>query len=122
MATFVTLCKGFLGICPHFDLWRYFFTVTLQKKREKSGRQELHMPMGCVGIQLQKNQVGKYPSMWLSTSNKGWHSQWFYLKNDAAAPPPEFTGRLIEEAPESWRKWGVPEKDKKRIRDHIAAI
>ena len=53
--------------------------------------------------------------MWLSTSNKGWHSQWFYFKNDAAAPLSEFTGRLIEEAPESWRKWRVPEKDKKKI-------
>ena len=53
--------------------------------------------------------------MRLSTSNKGWHSQWFYLKNDAAAPLPEFTWRLIEEAPESWRKWGVLEKDKKKI-------
>ena len=53
--------------------------------------------------------------MWLSTSNKGCHSQWFYLKNNTAAPLPEFTGRLIEEAPEQWRKWGVPEKDKKKI-------
>ena len=53
--------------------------------------------------------------MWLSTSNKGWHSQWFYLKNDATALLPEFTRCLIEEAPESWRKWGVPEKDKKKI-------
>jgi len=35
---------------------------------------------------------------------------------------PEFTGRLIEEAPEPWRKWGVSEKDKKKIQDHIAAI
>ena len=60
--------------------------------------------------------------MWLSTSNKGWHSQWFYLKNDATAPLPEFIGRLIEEALEQWRKWGVPEKDKKKIQDHIAAI
>ena len=50
MAAFVALCEGFLGISPHFDLWRYFFTVTLQKKREKSGRKELHMPMGCTGI------------------------------------------------------------------------
>ena len=56
-----------------------------------------------------------YPPMWLSTFNKGWHSQWFYLKNDATAPLPEFTGRLIEEAPESWRKWGILEKDKKKI-------
>ena len=60
--------------------------------------------------------------MWLSTSNKGWHSQWFYLKNDATAPLSEFTGCLIEEASESWRKWGIPEKDKKKIWDHIAAI
>ena len=104
MASFVALCKRFLGISPHFDLWRYFFTVTLQKKREKSGRQELHMPMGCAGIQLRNNWVGEYPSMRLSTSNKGWHSQWFYLKNDTAAPLPEFTGWLIEEPLEQWRK------------------
>ena len=71
MAVFVMLCEGFLGIIPHFDLWRYFFTVNLQKKREKGGRQELHMPMGCTGIQLRNNQVSEYPSMWLSTSNMG---------------------------------------------------
>ena len=60
--------------------------------------------------------------MRLSTSNKGWHSHWFYVRNDAAAPLLEFTGRLIEEVPDSWRKWGVLEKDKKRIQDHLAAI
>ena len=32
MAAFVALCEGFLGISPHFDLWWYFFAVTLQKK------------------------------------------------------------------------------------------
>ena len=73
------------------------------------------MPMGCAGIQLWNNRVGEYTSMRLSMSNKGWHSQWFYLKNAVAAPLSEFTGRLIEEAPEQWRKWGVPKKDKKKI-------
>ena len=29
MAMFVALCEGFLGISPHFDLWRQFFIVTL---------------------------------------------------------------------------------------------
>ena len=106
MVVFLALCEGFLGISPHFDLWRHFFAITLQKKREKSGRQELHMPMGCAGIQLWNNRVDEYPSMRLSTSNKGWHSQWFYLKNNATAPLPEFTKRLIKEVPESWRKWG----------------
>ena len=120
MVAFVTLCEGFLGISPHLDLWWHFFAITLYKKREK--KQELNTPMGCAGIHLWNNRVDEYPSMRLSTSNKGWHSYWFYLKNDAAASLPEFTGRLVEEAPDSWRKWGVPEKDKKRIRDHLATI
>ena len=35
IAAFVALCEGFLGISPHFDLWWYFFAVTLLKKQEK---------------------------------------------------------------------------------------
>ena len=72
------------------------------------------MPMGCAGIELRNNWVNEYPPMRLSTSNKGWHSYWFYVKNDAAAPLPEFTGRLIEEVPDSWRKWGVSNKKTRR--------
>ena len=37
MTVFIALCEGFLGIIPHFDLWRHFFAITLQKKMEKSG-------------------------------------------------------------------------------------
>ena len=29
MAAFVALCEGFLGINPHFDLWRYFSSINL---------------------------------------------------------------------------------------------
>ena len=29
MAAFLAMCIGFLGISPHFDLWRYFFAVNL---------------------------------------------------------------------------------------------
>ena len=32
-----------------------------------------------------------------------------------------FFGRIIEEVLGSW-KWGVPNKDKKRIKDHLAAL
>ena len=69
IAAFVALCEGFLGINPHFYLWRYFFAVTLLKKWEK--RQEQNVPMGCAGIQLCNNRVNEYPPMRLSTSNKG---------------------------------------------------
>ena len=48
IAAFVAMCEGFLGISPHFDLWWYFFAVTLLKKWEK--KQELNVPMGCASI------------------------------------------------------------------------
>ena len=78
--------------------------------------------MGCAGISLHNNRVNEYPLMHLSTSNKGWHLHWFYIKDDVAAPLPAFIGCLIEEVPKSWRMWGVPDKDKKKIQDHLATI
>ena len=56
----------------------------------------------------------------LFRSNKGWHSHWFYLKNDPAATLPIFFGRLVEEVPLSWL-WGTPIKEK-RMRDLLEAI
>ena len=38
-----------------------------------------------------------------------------------AAPLPVYFGRLIEEVLGSW-KWGVSDKDKKRIKGHLAAL
>ena len=116
IAAFIALCEGFLGISPHFDLWRHFFAVSLSKKRV--GKPELSTPIGCASIHLRNTRASDYLLMRLSTSNKGWHSQWFYIKNDVTAPLPVYTKRLIEQALGSWR-WGVPDKDKKRIKDHL---
>ena len=116
---FVALCEGFLGISPHFDLWWYFFAVNLSKKRAR--KQELSMPMGCACIHLRNNWANDYPLMCLLTSNKEWHSQWFYVKDDVATPLPVYSGRLIEEASGSW-KWGIPVKEKKNINDLLTAL
>ena len=119
MAAFVALCEGFLGIDPHFDLWRYFFTISLSKRRV--GGKEVNVPMGCASIHLRHTRSRDYPLMRLATSNKGWHSQWFYVRDDPSATLPKYTGRLIEEAPESWT-WGVQLKDKKHLADLLAGL
>jgi hypothetical protein len=98
--------KDFWGSKGHFNLWRYIFAINLQKKRER-GQPDLHMPMGCTSIHLWNNRPREYMSLWLSSSNKGWHKQWFYLKSDTDVPLPVFFRRLIEETPEQWG-WGVP--------------
>jgi hypothetical protein len=46
---------------------------------------------------------------------------WFYIKDDVATPLLAFSKRIIEEVLESW-KWSIPDKAKKKIKDHLAAI
>jgi hypothetical protein len=74
-----------LGIEPHFELWKYFFVVSLQKKREKN-KVELLVPTGCACIHLRGGRAGRYIPIALMKSNKGWHKLWFYLKNDDVVP------------------------------------
>jgi hypothetical protein len=46
--------------------------------------------------------VDGYIAMKGSSSNKGWHQQWFYLRSDTEAPLPPYTGRFFREALERW--------------------
>jgi hypothetical protein len=48
IAAFIMLCEGYLGIEPHFDLWRYFFCVSLHTRREH-GQPEVTMPGSTSG-------------------------------------------------------------------------
>jgi hypothetical protein len=59
---FVVLCEGYLGIKPHFELWKHFFVVSLLKKREKN-KPDLSVPMGCTGIYLRSNRAAEYMSL-----------------------------------------------------------
>jgi hypothetical protein len=94
IAPFIVLCEGFLGIEPHFELWRYFFAVSLVNKRDGSTE-----PIGCVGIHLRGPRAREYMAIATMKSNKGWHSWWFYVKNVDADPLPLFIGRTIAKAP-----------------------
>jgi hypothetical protein len=47
IAAFITLCEGYLGIERHFELWRYFFVISLVKKKDGSTA-----PIGYTGIHL----------------------------------------------------------------------
>ena len=44
-----------------------------------------------------------------------------YVKDNVATTLLVFSGRIIEEVPGSW-KWGVLDKDKRKIKDHLAAL
>lgn len=68
------LYECFLGIEPHFLLWKsLFFIIKPQPSKEKPGA------VRGTGIQLRPGV--RYINVLVRTSNRGWHGEWFYCAN-----------------------------------------
>ena len=56
---------------------------------------------------------GSYPTYIPYDSNRGWHGEWFYIRNPMEAPFSAFTGGRLEKQ-DSW-SWGCARKEKKKV-------
>nr|ABF93728.1 retrotransposon protein, putative, unclassified [Oryza sativa Japonica Group] len=81
IANFIHVCEAFLGIRPHFALFRRIFFLKPQPNKSKP------CVVGGAGFQLRGTLSQKYFSMPFKTSNKGWHVNWFYCQNPEPALP-----------------------------------
>ena len=56
---------------------------------------------------------GSYPAYTPCDSNRGWHGEWFYIRNPAGASFPAFTGeRPVKQ--KSW-SWGCAHTDRHKV-------
>jgi hypothetical protein len=82
IACFVTLCVSFLGIEPHFLLWRSVFqlrpSVSLSNKPELGG--------AVVSVRPE----AQYLEFSIAASVQGWRTKWFYIKDRKAFPKNEY--------------------------------
>jgi hypothetical protein len=73
IACFITLCESFLGIDPHFLLWRSLFrlcpSVSLSNKPELGG--------ACISVRAES----QYLEFSMAASVQGWRTKWFYIKD-----------------------------------------
>jgi hypothetical protein len=73
IACFITLCESFLGIEPHFLLWKFLFwlrpSIALSKKPELGG--------AVVSIHAKS----QYLESSMAASVQGWRKRWFYIKD-----------------------------------------
>jgi hypothetical protein len=73
IAYFITLCESFLGIEPHFLLWKFLFrlcpSVALSKKPELGG--------AVISIRVES----QYLEFLMAASVQGWRKKWFYIKD-----------------------------------------
>jgi hypothetical protein len=71
VSTLIHFCEAYLGIPPHFLLWRYFFCVKSTGKR--SG------PVGAVMFNLWSSLKAERIDTYLPDNTTGWRSEWFYI-------------------------------------------
>jgi hypothetical protein len=82
IACFVTLCESFLGIEPHFLLWRSLFR--LRSSVSLSNKPKLGGAVISVCAEAQ------YLEFSMSASVQGWRTKWFYIKDCKASSDDQY--------------------------------
>jgi hypothetical protein len=87
-ATFVGVCKGFLGIPVNWDLWIHLFRVELFTQLTSEQRTRRAVRAGGMSLALRGQRKDDYIPCTMTTNNAGWERGWFYLRNDEPGLPP----------------------------------
>jgi hypothetical protein len=77
LAIFITLCEAFLGIEPHFCLWKKIFFVKRYNCSNGS------FVIGGVGFVVRKEV--NYFNFPMRESIQGWRFKWFYINDSPVA-------------------------------------
>jgi hypothetical protein len=84
-ATFVGVCKGFLGILVNWDLWVHLFRAELHTHTTPEPKVRRAVRAGGMTIALQETRWELYISCMMTSNNTEWERGWFYLRNDDPA-------------------------------------
>ena len=77
ISMFVYLCEAFLGIEPHFELFRFLFHLKPQQNRFVLD------VVGGAGLQLRQRKDRVYIPYNLSNKVIEWKPKWFYVENQS---------------------------------------
>ena len=94
------MCEAFLGMEPHMDFFRRMFSG----RALSEGKPLMIVLVGGFALYKKPSVSGSYPTYTPCDSNRGWHGEWFYIRNRVEAPFPPFTSRRPEKL-DSW-SWG----------------
>jgi hypothetical protein len=86
--TFIHFCEAYLGISPHFLLWRYFFCVKSTGKRSGS--------VGAVMFNLRSDLKTEWIDTDLPDNTAGWRSEWFYIADQLPGLPCCTSHKLVK--------------------------
>ncbi|KAK1630611.1 hypothetical protein QYE76_004926 [Lolium multiflorum] len=106
LSIFITVCEAFLGIDPHWGLWRKIFYV--KRHNDSSG------PPIVGGVGFVVRQDVNYLDYPMKESVQGWRNKWFYLRDPAVSGQhpnlPPFEDKLVAKPKKSWQNALSPEE------------
>jgi hypothetical protein len=88
VSTSTHFCEAYLGISPHFLLWRYFFCVKSTGKRSR--------PVGAVMFNLRPGLKAEWIDTDLPDNTAGWRSEWFYIADQLPGLPRHTGHKLVK--------------------------
>jgi hypothetical protein len=112
MAAFEAMCKGYLGISTHWNLFQYFFRFTCLRDGSCAAT------IACANLRTKQGRDDDYISVTLTSSNSGWHKRWFYLRNDPEFALPSFTGCSIAKSQRNWADSPAKKEQEKMLKLH----
>ena len=86
ISIFVHLCEAFLGIHPHFDLFKSLFSLNPHPNGRNIAR------VGGTDLQLCPEMAEKYIQYTPHHQIRDWRAEWFYIDNHAPAFPERIPG------------------------------
>jgi hypothetical protein len=104
-ATFIGVCKGFLGIPVNWDLWVHLFRAELHTATTPEPKTRRAVRADSVTIAVRETRRELYIPCTMTSNNAEWERGWFYLRNDEPGMPP-WTGKVVKEKADSW--WHGP--------------
>jgi hypothetical protein len=82
ISIFVHFCEAYLGILPHFGLWKYLYHY----RPGMAGGQ--HQLVGGTSLEMRRGRKTKYLDIPLKDNIKGWRLEWFIVENHGKSLPP----------------------------------
>jgi hypothetical protein len=76
VSTFIHFCEPYLGIPPHFALWRHFFCVKSTGKRSRA-----------MMFNLRSGLKAEWIDTDLPDNTARWRSEWFYIADQIPGLP-----------------------------------
>lgn len=102
-AVFVSVCEGYLGIEPHWDLLTHLFHGQLHTDAHSKRLKGVRLAVRAGGLMLQIREKRKhlYIPCGMTTNNQEWDRGWLYLRNDDGKLP-SYTGNVLWEKDPAW--------------------